>query len=163
MNFAHPESLIFWTILLFLISLFLLKKFAWKPILSAIKEREESINEALESAERAKKEMANLKADNEKLLQEARQERDAILKEARQIKEDLISKAKEEAKQEADKIISQTHNLLQDEKKATILELKDYTAKLSLEIAQKVVSTELSSKENQEKLIEKLLNEVKLK
>ena len=93
MNLAHPESLLFWNTLIFLILLFLLSKYAWKPIMQAVKQREESINKALESAEEARAQMANLKADNEQLLAEARAERDTMLKEARERKESSLSTA----------------------------------------------------------------------
>ena len=125
MNFIHPESLSFWTLIVFVCLLLLLRAFAWKPILKALKEREDSINHALEAADEAKKEMANLKADNEKLLTEARQEREAILKEAREIKERVISQAKEEAHAEGLKIISQAKATIEGEKKMAIAEIKE--------------------------------------
>lgn len=162
MNLTHPESLIFWTIIVFIITLFLLTKYAWKPILNAVKQREKSINDALVSAEEAKKEMANLKADNEKLLNEARAERDEILKEARAIKDRIVTEAKEEAHREGQKIIAQAKTTIENEKKAAIIDLKSQVASLSLEIAQKVVKTELSEKTKQEQLINNLLKEVTL-
>ena len=110
-------GLFFWQMLLFVLLLFLLKKFAWKPILNALNDREEGIKNALESAENAKLEMQNLQADNQKLIQEARTEREAMIKEAREIKEKMISDAKEEAKAEADKMISNAQDAIESEKK----------------------------------------------
>lgn len=162
MNLLHPESTPFWVAVIFIILLFLLKKFAWKPILEAINQREESISQALASAQEAKKEVANLKADNQKLLEEARKERDAILKEARQIKEKMVSEAKEQAHNEAQSIISQAKSSIENEKKAAIAELKNQVASLSLDIAQRVVQTQLSSQSKQEELVQSMLKDVKL-
>ena len=117
MNLSHPESLLFWNTIIFLILLFLLAKFAWKPIMAAVKQRENSINQALEAAEEAQKQMANLKADNERLLAEARAERDVILKEARDIKDKIVSEAKEEAHREGVKLIQQAQQAIESEKK----------------------------------------------
>lgn len=162
MNLTAPESLIFWTTLIFLVFLFLLRKFAWKPILGAVKSREDSINNALLSAEQAKKDIQNLKADNEKLLQEARAERDAMLKEAREIKDKMISEAKEEAQTQGAKMIEQAKSTIESEKNAAMAELKNQVSSLSLEIAEKVLKSELSDKESQTKLVEKMLGDVKL-
>lgn len=163
MNIAHPESLLFWICITFAILFLILRKFAWNPILSALKEREDGINNALLAADEAKKEVANLKADNEKLLNEARAERDIILKEAREIKEKIISEAKNQAEQEGLKIINQAKQVIENEKKVAINEIKTQIATLSLDIARKAVKTELSEKNNQEKLIESLLSGVSLK
>ena len=141
----------------------MLRAFAWKPILKALKERETSINNALEAADEAKKEMANLKADNEKLLAEARQERDAILKEAREIKERIVSQAKEEAHQEGAKLIAHAKTSIENEKKMAIAEIKQQIATLSLDIAKKVLTKELAAEVKQEKLVESLLNEINIK
>lgn len=162
MNFTAPESLIFWTTLIFLVFFVLLKKFAWKPILSAVKSREESINNALESAEKAKLEMQNLQADNQKLLQEARTEREAMLKEARDIKTKMIEDAKTEAKEEASKLVAQAQATIENEKKAAIADLKSQVATLSIDIAEKVVREELSNKDKQVKLVESMLGEATL-
>ena len=145
MNIIHPESLSFWTLIVFVCLLLLLRAFAWKPILKALKERETSINNALEAADEAKKEMANLKADNEKLLAEARQERDAILKEAREIKERIVSQAKEEAHQEGAKLIAHAKTSIENEKKMAIAEIKQQIATLSLDIAKKVLTKEFAA------------------
>ena len=125
MNLAHPESLLFWNTITFLILLFLLSKYAWKPIMKSVKEREASINSALEAAEEAKKEMQNLKANNERLLADARVERDLMLKEAREMKDKIVAEAKEEAQREGDKLIKQAKDLIDSEKKVALAQLKE--------------------------------------
>ena len=162
MNFTAPESLIFWTTIIFIVFFFLLKKFAWKPILGAVKSREESINNALESAEKAKLEMQNLQADNENLLKEARAEREAMLKDARDMKNKMIEDAKEEAQTQANNMIAQAQAAIESEKKSAMAELKSHVAGLSLDIAEKVVRQELSNKDKQLSLVESLLGESKL-
>ncbi|MFN7676824.1 F0F1 ATP synthase subunit B [Flavobacterium sp.] len=147
---------------LFLALVFLLKKFAWKPILDAVNEREEGIKNALLSAENAKKEMQNLKADNEKLLAEARLERDAMMKEAREIKDKMINDAKTEAQTAGQKMIEQAKASIESEKNAALAELKAQVSTLSLDIAEKLLKDELSNKESQTKLVEKMLGDVKL-
>ncbi|TRZ46005.1 F0F1 ATP synthase subunit B [Robertkochia solimangrovi] len=155
-------GLFFWQIIIFVLLVLLLKKYAWKPILDAVNNREEGIRTALQSAEEARKEMQNLQADNEKLLQEARSEREAMMKDAREIKEKMISDAKSEAQAEADKIIKAAHSAIESEKQAAVNDLKDQVAKLSIEIAEKVVRQELSDKDKQIKLVEGMLNDVTL-
>jgi F-type H+-transporting ATPase subunit b len=155
-------GLVFWTVITFLILLFILKKFAWKPILGAVSSREESIINALAAAEAARREMENLQADNERILQEARAEREAMMKEAREIKNKMIADAKEEAKASADTIIAQAQEAIASEKKAAIAELKGQVASLSLEIAEKVVKQELANKGQQEKLVEEMLGKATL-
>lgn len=162
MNLSHPESLLFWNTIIFLILLFLLAKFAWKPIMKAVKERENSINQALEAAEEAQKQMANLKADNERLLAEARAERDVILKEARDIKDKIVSEAKEEAHREGVKLIQQAQQAIESEKKVALAQLKDQVASLSIEMAQKVMMSELSDEKKQHALINDYLKSVTL-
>ncbi len=163
MELVKPAiGLIFWMTLTFVIVLFLLKKFAWKPILNIIKEREVSITQALESAEQAKREMKNLKAGNEKLLQEARLERDKILKEATEIRETMLNEAKTKAKQEAEKIIVSARETINNEKNAAIAELKNQVASLSIEIAEKILKSELSNEDKQKTLVSNLLQDVKL-
>ena len=147
---------------LFLLLLFLLKKYAWKPILNAVNEREEGIRNALDSAESAKRELENLQADNQKLLQEARLEREAMLKEARELKNKMIEDAKGEASIQANKIIEQAQAAIASEKQAAISDLKAQVANLSVEIAEKVVKEELSNKDKQLKLVETMLGEAKL-
>ena len=162
MNIVAPESLIFWTTLIFILLLWLLKKFAWKPILGAVKGREESINEALASAEKAKLEMQNLKADNEKLLQQAREERESMIKEARDMRTKMINEAEDDAKQKANQMIAQAQQAIESEKRAAVAELKNQVAELSLEIAEKVVKTELSDKDKQMQLVDKMLKNATL-
>lgn len=162
MNIVAPESLILWTTIIFFILLFLLRKFAWKPILGAVRTRETSINDALAAAEKAKLEMENLHADNEKLLQEARAEREGMMKEARELKAKMIADSKEEAKAEADKMVAQAQAAIEGEKKAAIAEMKQTVASLSLEIAEKVVKHELSDSDKQLKLVNEMLGEAKL-
>ncbi len=155
-------GLFFWQTVLFVLLLLLLRKFAWKPILNAINEREEGIKNALSAAEKAKLEMENLQADNDKLLQEARAEREKMIKEARELKTKMIADAKEEAKQEADKMIAQAQTAIENEKKSAIADLKNQVASLSVEIAEKVVKNELSNKDKQLELVDKMLKDATL-
>jgi F-type H+-transporting ATPase subunit b len=155
-------GLFFWQTLIFLLLVFLLRKFAWKPILDAVNEREEGIKNALLSAENAKRDMQNLRSDNEKLLAEARVERDVILKEAREIKDKIISEAKEDAQIQAGKMIEQAKAAINSEKNAAMSELKNQVSSLSISIAEKVLREELSNKESQTKLVEKMLGDIKL-
>ncbi|EKY08636.1 ATP synthase F0, B subunit [Capnocytophaga sp. oral taxon 332 str. F0381] len=162
MNLAHPESLLFWNTITFLILLFLLSKYAWKPIMKSVKEREASINSALEAAEEAKKEMQNLKANNERLLADARVERDLMLKEAREMKDKIVAEAKEEAQREGDKLIKQAKDLIDSEKKVALAQLKDQIAALSIEMAQKIMINELVDTKKQTVLINNYLKDVTL-
>ena len=155
-------GLFFWALIIFVGLVLLLKKFAWKPILDAVNTREEGIRNALLSAENAKKEMQNLKSDNEKLLADARAERESMLKEAREIKEKMISDAKTEAQVQGEKMISQAKAAITAEKNAAMAELKNQVSSLSLEIAEKVLRDELSNKDSQAKLVEKMLGDAKL-
>jgi len=155
-------GLFFWQLFIFIGLILLLKKFAWKPILDAVNERETSIKDALSSADEARKEMASLQEDNQKILQEARAERESLLKEARTSGADLLAKAKEDAKLEADKILSQAQDAIQNEKRAAINELKNQVAQISLEIAEKVIEGELEDKDKQTSLVEKLLKDASL-
>ena len=155
-------GLIFWTAITFIFLLLILKKFAWKPILGAVSDREEGIVKALASAQEARKEMENLQADNERILKEARAEREALLKEAREIKLKLIDDAKGEAQVQANKMIEQAQAAIESEKKAAMAELKKLVAGLSIEIAEKVVRQELSNKDKQIELVESMLGEATL-
>lgn len=155
-------GLFFWEAILFIALILFLKKFAWKPILDSVNSREEGIKNALDSAEKAKLEMQNLQADNEKLLKEARAEREEMLKEAREIKNKMIDDAKVQAKEEAGKLVTQAQASIETEKKAAIAELKSQVANLSIEIAEKVVREELSNKDKQVKLVESMLGEATL-
>ena len=156
-------GLFFWQTLLFIILLFLLKKYAWKPILDALNSREEGIKNALDEAEKARQEMVELKSSNEQIVKEARAERDAMLKEARSMKENMITEAKDEAKAQASKIIEQAKATIENEKLAAITELRNQVAELSIGIAEKIIKDELSQKDKQVELIEKMLKEAKLK
>eukprot|EP01156_Anaeramoeba_ignava_P010604 Anaeramoba_ignava/a480264_19.p2 GENE.a480264_19~~a480264_19.p2 ORF type:complete len:165 (+),score=47.44 a480264_19:408-902(+) len=157
----NPGTII-WMIIIFGIVLFILKKFAWKPILNALKEREESIATALNSAEEAKKEVAGLKADNEKIIAEARKEKDAILKEAKEIKEKIVAEAKEKAGQEAQKTIDQARQQIEAEKTAAINDIKKQVAELSVMIAEKVIKKQLADKNEQEKMVDGIIDDIKL-
>ena len=160
MDLVTPEfGLIFWTSITFLALLFILKKFAWKPILGAVSEREKGIKDALASAVEARKEMENLQADNERILKEARAEREAMLKDARELKNKMIDDAKQDAKIEANKLITQAQAAIEAEKKAAIADLKSQVAQISISIAEKVVHDELSNTEKQEKLVESMLDD----
>ena len=155
MDLIKPEfGLFFWQTIVFLVLLFLMAKFAWKPILNSVKDREDSINDALASAENARLEMKNLKANNEKLLKEAR--------EARQIKEKMIADASGEAEIKAKSMIASAQEAIKMEKQAALNEIKTQVASLSIEIAEKVVSKELTSKEDHMKLVDSMLDDVKL-
>lgn len=155
-------GLFFYQILLFVLLLFLLKKYAWKPILKAVNDREEGIRSALAEADKARQEMKNINADNERILKEARTERDSMLKEAHEIKNNLIEEAKEEARAQAKKLIEQAKTTIHNEKQAAITELKNQVADLSIHIAEKVVKGELSDKSKQLKIVDQMLDDVKL-
>lgn len=155
-------GLIFWTSLVFLALLFLLGKFAWKPILGAIKTREENIEKALKSAENALSDLRELQSNNEKLLNKAKEERDAILKEARDTKDGIIAEAKSKASKESERIIASAREQINNEKNAAITELKNQVANLSIEIATKIIKSELSSDDKQKALVSTLIKEVNL-
>lgn len=155
-------GLLFWMTLSFGLVLLLLKKFAWKPILSGIKERETSIEEALNLAEKAKEEMKSLQSNNEILLNQARAERDNILKAAREAKDSIIAEAKEKANSEAGRIIAQAQETINNEKMAAITELKNQVATLSIDIAEKILKKELSADDKQKALVENLLEDINL-
>ena len=164
MDLVTPDvGILFWTFISFAVLLFLLKKFAWKPIVGAVNDREQSIREALASAEKARLEMQNLTADNERILKEARVEREALLKEAREIKSKMIADAKDEAQIQASKLIEQAQTAIQSEKKAAISELKNQVAELSVGIAEKVLQEELSNKDKQLAIVEEMLSQATLK
>ena len=148
-------GLIFWTTLFFLI-------LAWPAILTAIKARNESIKQALESADRAKKEMIKLQASNEKILSEAKAERDAMMREAKQMKEKLIADAKEKAGEEAKKLVANAREAIQAEKKAAINDMKSQVANLSVDIAEKILKIKLEDGKAQNDLVTKLINEADL-
>jgi len=163
MDLVTPDvGLLFWTFISFTILYFLLKRFAWKPILGSVNDREMSITEALLAAENAKKEMQNLKSDNEKILKEAKAERENMLKDAREIKNKLISDAETQAKLQASKLIESAQKAIQNEKNSAMNELKKTVVELSVEIAEKVISSELEDKSKQLKVVENMLNNASL-
>lgn len=155
-------GLFIWQVVIFVGLIFLLKKFAWKPILDAVNDREEGIKNALLSAENARKEMENLQADNQRILQEARLERDNMLKDAREMKEKIVADAKNEAQAQGLKMIEQAKAAIEGEKNAAMAELKLQVSTLSLSIAEKILKDELSNKDAQTKLVEKMLGDVKI-
>ena len=156
-------GLFFWQTVIFVLLIFLLKKFAWKPILDAVNEREEGIQNALKSAEKAREEMASLQSDNEETLKKARLERDGLLKEAREIKQKLIEEAKNDANNEAKKIIIQAQETIESEKNAAIVDLKNQVANLSVDIAEKVLKEKFSEDKAQMNLVKELVKDVTLK
>jgi F-type H+-transporting ATPase subunit b len=155
-------GLFFWQTVLFVGLIFLLRKFAWKPILNAVNEREEKIQGALKAAEEAEKKMQALNNESEALLKQAREERDQILKEAREARETMIGEAKGKASAEADKIIAQARETINNEKMAAITELKNQVAVLSIEIAEKILKEQLSGDDKQKAMVDNLLKEVNL-
>jgi F-type H+-transporting ATPase subunit b len=163
MDLVTPSfGLIFWTSIVFIILMLLLKKLAWTPILENVDARNKSIANALSAAEKARDEMSNLKNENERILKEARSERDQMLKEAREIKANIVKDAKTVAKEEADKMISSAKSVIENEKSAAVSELKNSVGALSVEIAEKILKTELKDPEKQNTYISNLLKEVKL-
>lgn len=155
-------GLLFWMLLSFSIVLFILKKFAWKPIMKALKDRESSIEDALQSAEKAKEEMAKLHYENEKIIAEAKEERDKLMKEARGVKDKIISDAKIRTAEETNKMVEIARLNIQNEKVAAISEMKNQVAILSVEIAEKILKQKLSGDKDQKKWIRNLLKEIKL-
>jgi F-type H+-transporting ATPase subunit b len=163
MELVTPEiGLIFWTTIVFLLLLIVLKKYAWQPILAAVDERNKSIEDALKAADKAKKEMLALNTDNERILTEAKKERDALLKEGREIKDNIIAEAKDKAKIESDKILITAKEQINNEKMKAITELKNQVAEMSIDIAEKILKSELSDKNKQKELIAEALKSNKL-
>ena len=156
-------GLFFWQTVIFLLLIWLLKKYAWTPILKTINDREEGIKNALESAEKAREEIKSLKASNDKVLKEAKIERDNILKEASSLKKSILEEAKTEAKTEAQKIIDNANDSIKNEKEAAVSEIKKQVATLSIEIAEKLIKEKLSDDDKQMKIVEELIKDVKLK
>lgn len=155
-------GMIFWTTVFFLVLLLILRKFAWPAILSAVHARNESIRKALNSAEKAREEMKELQASNEKILAEAKAERDAMMKDARDVKERIISEAKEMASEETAKLLRNARETIQNEKAAAITEMKEQMALLSVEIAEKILRHTLSGDKEQKALVKKLVDEIDL-
>ena len=155
-------GLIFWTSVVFLLLVFILKKFAWKPILDAVEKRSDSIEKAINAADEAKASLEQLNIERDKIKKESLAERDALLKEARDTKNKIISDAKAKAKQETDKILSDAREVIKNEKMAAITELKNQVAILSLEIAEKIHKAQLSSNDKQKALVDALVKDVNL-
>lgn len=146
----------------FLTVFFILKKFAWKPVLEALKQREQSIENALQSAEVAKTEIAKLKSDNAAIIAEAKSEREKIIKDARQLKDEIINDAKKQATSEAEKVLENARLTIKTEKETAIKEIKDHVAGLSVFIAEKLLQEKLADTKEQQELIDKLMKNAKL-
>jgi len=159
---TFDPGLIIWTTIIFTLLLIVLKKYAWKPILNSVDERNKSIEEALKAADKAKEEIALLNADNERILQEAKIERDTLLKEAREMKNNIINEAKEKASTEADKILISAKEQISNEKMKAITELKNTVADLSIDMATMVLKSELKDADKQKQLVSKALKEAEL-
>ncbi len=155
-------GLIIWTLLAFLIVFFILKKFAWKPILNSMNQREKGIADSLATAENIKAEMAQMKSENEALLVKAREERAQMLKEAKETKDRIINEAKEQAKAETNKIIADAQSVINQQKMAALTDLKNQVGNLVVEVSEKVLRRELANKQDQEKYIKELAENVKL-
>ena len=155
-------GLFFWQTVLFVGLLLLMAKYAWKPILTAVEERENTIKDSLEAADKAKTDMEAIQADNKRILKEARAERDALLAEAKKASTQMINEAKDAAKTEADKIAAVAQEAILQEKNTAINDIKNQMAILSIEIAQKIVQGELSDQKKQEQLVEKLVKEIEI-
>ena len=161
MSLILPDlGLLFWTTAIFLLFWFLMSKFAFKPIVKAIKDRERTIEDALSAADKAKTEMQQLQSDNASLLKEAREEGAKILKEAKDVKESIIAEAHTRAKDEAAKIVSAAKVEIDSQKKAALAEVKNEVSKLSLEIAQKVIGKELDSSKVHQSYINSLVEKI---
>lgn len=163
MDLLIPEvGLVVFQTIAFLLLLFILAKFAWKPVLGAIKEREQSIDDALNKAELAKQEMARLTSQNEELMKQARAERDQILKEAKALKDSIVNEAKTQAHTEGAKLIEKARIEIENQKKAALAELKGQVSSLSLDIAERVLRSQLDDKAKQQDLVNNLLKDVEL-
>jgi F-type H+-transporting ATPase subunit b len=163
MRLLTPElGLLFWTLLAFLIVFFVLRKFAWGPILNSLDQREKNIAGSLETAERVKREMAQLKSENEELMARAREERSAMLKEARDTKDRIVNEAKEQAKVEANKIILEAQQQINAQKMAALTDVKNQVGKLVVEVTEKVLRRQLAGADAQEQHIKGMIDDIKL-
>lgn len=163
MGLLTPDfGLFFWTLIAFLLVLFVLGKFAWKPILKSLSERENTIADSLATAQKARQEMASLKNENEALLQKAREERSLMLKDAKDVSEKLISDAQQKAKSEYDRIVADAQAAIHQQKNAALTEVKNQVGNLVIEVAEKVLRKQLANKGEQEALIADLVDNVKL-
>ncbi|MGI8951395.1 MAG: F0F1 ATP synthase subunit B [Chitinophagaceae bacterium] len=163
MDLLNPNfGLLIWTLIAFLIVFFILKKYAWKPILQSLKEREQSIAESIATADKVKAEMSQLKSENEALLAKAREERAIMIKEAKETGDKMISDAKEKAKTEYEKIVAEAQQAITQQKNAALTDVKNQVGNLVIEVAEKVLRRELNNKNEQENYIKQLAEEVKL-
>ena len=163
MSLLTPDlGLFIWNLIAFLIVFLLLKKFAWKPILKSLKERDTGIADSLATAEKVKLEMTQLKSDNEALLVKAREERAALIKDAKDTSDKMVADAKDKAKAEYDRIVADAQSAINQQKMAAITDLKNQVGNLVIEVSEKVLRRELGNKAEQEKYINELANEVKL-
>ncbi len=162
-NLLNPDpGLLLWTLIVFISVLFILKKFAWKPILSALDEREQSIERSLHEAEKARDEMAKLKSDNEKILAEAKEERGKILKEAREVQDRMINEAKEKAREEAHKIVENAKREIENQKMAALTDVKNQVGLLAVKISEEILKRELKDKQEHDKYVAGIVHEMKL-
>jgi F-type H+-transporting ATPase subunit b len=155
-------GLILWMTLSFALLILILRRYAWKPILKSLRDRENTIDEALNQANKAREEMKDLKADNEKLLKEAQEERNVILRDARKVKDEIIEQARVKANEEANNIVENAKERIENEKMAAMTDLKNQIASISIEIAEKILERELSDKNKQEEFMKKLIENAKL-
>ncbi len=155
-------GLLIWTLVAFLVVFFILKKFAWKPILSSLKEREEGIADAIASADNVRNEMAKLKNENEALMVKAREERAIMIKEAKDTADKMLADAKQKARAEYDKIVSDAQTAIQQQKNAALTDVKNQVGNLVIEVAEKILKRELADKAEQEKYIAQLTEDVKM-
>lgn len=163
MDLLTPElGLFFWTLLAFLVVFFILRKFAWKPILNSLSERETGIAESIAAADRVRKEMGQLQAENEKLMAQAREERSLMLKEAKETKDRIVNEAKEQAKAEANKIIADAQVQIQQQKMAALTEVKNEIGNLAVEVAEKILRKQLANPEDQSSYMNMLAEDIKL-
>ncbi len=163
MDLLNPSfGLLIWTLIAFLIVFFILKKFAWKPILSSLKDREEGIADAIATAEKVKAEMVLLKSENEALMAKAREERAAMIKEAKEASDKMLANAKEKAKSEYDRIVADAQMAIQQQKNAALTDVKNQAGNLIIEVAEKILRRELSDRAAQESYIKQLTDDVTL-
>ncbi|QKJ30966.1 F0F1 ATP synthase subunit B [Mucilaginibacter mali] len=164
MDIVQPAiGLVVWTLVSFVILLIILRKFAWKPILGAVNERERNIEEALSKAEAAKEEMSRLTNENDALLKQARAERDVILAEAKKLKDQIVGEAKEAAQAEGARMIENARIEINNQKAIAMADVKNQVASLSIEIAEKILRKQFEDAKKQDELVSDLLKEVKLK
>ena len=161
MELLTPDlGLIFWQLIGFLLLLFLLGKYAWRPILGALNERETSIEQALSAAEKAKAEMAQLKSENEQLLADARKEREAMLRDATAAANKLREEAREQASEESARIVADAQSSIEVQKQAALAEIKHQVGDLSLVIAEKILREKLDDSEKQKDYVARLVNDL---